>query len=86
MPEKTSLKWIQFTEGGGDQGGLIENGGGGNACLLFFLKGVFVINERGYRLMAKNKRVWSLLILLLSVAEEPSVHTNSENSNILLGS
>jgi len=32
------------------------------------LKGVFAKNERGYRLKAKNKRFWSLLILLLSVA------------------
>ena len=32
------------------------------------LKGVFAKNERGYRLTAKNKRFWSLLILLLSVA------------------
>ena len=32
------------------------------------LKGVFTKNERGYRFTAKNKRFWSLLILLLSVA------------------
>jgi len=32
------------------------------------LKGVFAKNERGYRLTAINKRFWSLLILLLSVA------------------
>ena len=32
------------------------------------LKGVFAKNERGYRHTAKNKRFWSLLILLLSVA------------------
>ena len=33
-----------------------------------FLKGVFAKNERGYRLTAKKKRFWSLLILLLSAA------------------
>ena len=32
------------------------------------LKGVFAKNERGYRLTAKNKRFWSIPILLLSVA------------------
>ena len=31
-------------------------------------KGVFAKNERGYRLTAKNKRFWLLLILLKSVA------------------
>ena len=31
------------------------------------LKGVFAKNERGYRYAAKNKRFWSLLILLLFV-------------------
>ena len=58
------------------------------------LKGLFAKNERGYRLMAKNKRFWSLIILLLSVAsvrrkllkttytEERNVHTNSESCNI----
>ena len=35
---------------------------------ILMLKGVFAKNERGYRLTAKNKRFWSLLILLLSVA------------------
>ena len=52
----------------------------------------------GYRLTAKNKRFWSLLILLLSVAslmrkllkmaytEERSVHTNSESWKIGLAS
>ena len=34
----------------------------------FILKGVFAKNERGYRLTAKNNRLWSLLILLLVVA------------------
>ena len=58
----------------------------------FALKGVFAKNERGYRLTVKNKRFWSLLILLRSVAyirrkllkmtEELSVHTNSESCNI----
>ena len=50
---------------------------------------MFAKNERGYRLNAIKKRVWSLLILVLSVAsirrkllkttntEERSVHTNS---------
>ena len=33
-----------------------------------YLKGVFAKNERGYRLAAKNKRFWLLLILLLTVA------------------
>ena len=63
-----------------------------------FLKGVFAKNERGYRLTEKNKRFWSLLILLISVApirrkllktthtEERSVHTNSDSCNIKLGS
>ena len=49
---------------------------------------MFAKNERGSRLTAKNKRFWSLLILLLSVAsvrkkllktthtEERNVHTN----------
>ena len=58
------------------------------------LKEVLAKNERGYRLTAKNKRFWSLLILLLSVAsirrkllktthtEERSVHTNSESCDI----
>ena len=58
-----------------------------------FLKGVFAKNERGYRLNAKNKRFWSPLILLLSVAsirrkllkttytEERSIHTNSFFAN-----
>ena len=32
------------------------------------LKGVFVKNERGYRFKCDKKRLWSLLILLLSVA------------------
>jgi len=62
------------------------------------LKGVFLKNERGYRLTAKNKRFWWLLILLLSVAsirrkllkttytKERNVHTNWENCNIRLGS
>ena len=62
------------------------------------LKGVFVKNERGYRLTAKTKRLWSLLILLLSVAsirrkllktthiEERNVNTNSQSCNIQLGS
>ena len=36
--------------------------------LLIILKGVFTKNKRGYRLTAKNKRFWSLLILLLSFA------------------
>ena len=61
-----------------------------------FLKGVFVKNERGYRLNAIKKRFWSLLILLLAVAsirrkllkntntEERSVLTNSERCNIQL--
>ena len=65
---------------------------------LISLKGVFAKNERGYRLNAKNKRFWSLLILLLSVAsirrkllktihtEERSAHTNLESCNIQLGS
>ena len=50
---------------------------------------------RWYDLTAKNKRFWSLLILLLSASikrkllkttytEERSVHTNSENCNIQL--
>ena len=55
-----------------------------------FLKGVFAKNERGYRLNAIKKRVWSLINLLLSVAsiirkllktshtEYLSAHTNSE--------
>ena len=62
------------------------------------LKGVFAKNERGYRRNAKNKRFWSLQILLLSVAsirrklvkttytEERRAHTNSESCNIRLGS
>ena len=62
-------------------------------CRFLILKGVFAKNERGYKLTAKNKRFWSLLILLLAVAsirkkflkttftEERSVHTNSENCN-----
>ena len=62
------------------------------------LKGVFTKNERGYRFTAKNRRFWSLLILLLSVAsirrkllkttrtEERSVYTNSERWNIQLWS
>ena len=53
---------------------------------------------KGYRLTAKNKRFWSLLILLLSVVsirrkllktthtEESNVHSNSESCNIQLGS
>ena len=61
---------------------------------ILMLKGVFAKNERGYRLTAKNKRFWSLLILLLSVAsisrkllktthtEERIVFTNSESCNI----
>ena len=43
--------------------------------------------------MAKNKRFWSLLILLLSVAsirrkllKNDTIHTNSESCNIQLGS
>ena len=32
------------------------------------LKELFVKNEKGYRLKAKNKRILSLLILLISVA------------------
>ena len=36
-------------------------------CLIK-LKGVFLKNKRGYRLTAQNKRFWSQLILLLSVA------------------
>ena len=63
-----------------------------------YLKGVFAKNERGYRLTEKNKRFWSLLILLLSVAsvrrkllkttytEERNVHTNWESCNIRLRS
>ena len=51
-------------------------------------------NERVYRFMAKNYRLWSLLILLLLVAsirrkllkttltEEQSVHTNSESCTL----
>ena len=35
--------------------------------LFHTLKGVFAKIERGYRLTAKNKRFWSLLILLLSM-------------------
>ena len=62
------------------------------------LMGVLAKNERGYRRNAKNKRFWSLLILLLSVAsirrklfktthtEERSAHTNSESYNIRLRS
>ena len=38
------------------------------ASFRIMLKGVFAKNERGYRLNAINKRFWSLLILLLSVA------------------
>ena len=70
-----------------------------NKCSLrLLLKGVFAKNERGYRRNAKNKRLRSLLILLLSVAsirrkllktihtEERSAHTNSEICNIQLGS
>ena len=37
--------------------------------LVLYLKGVFAKNERGYRLNAIKKRLWSLLILLLSVAK-----------------
>ena len=67
-------------------------------CRRFNLKGVFAKNERGYRHTAKNKRFWSLLILVLSVTsirrklfitthdKERSVHTNSESCNIQLGS
>ena len=59
---------------------------------------MFTKNERGYRFTAKYKRIWSLLILLLSVAsirrkllkkiltEERSVFTNSERCNIRLRS
>ena len=62
------------------------------------LKGVFAKNKRVYRLSVKNKLFRSLLILLLSVVsirrkllkttytEERSVHPNSENCNINLGS
>ena len=58
------------------------------------LKGVFAKNEREYRLTSKNNCIWSLPILLLSVAsikrkllkmtyaEERSVHTNLESCNI----
>ena len=65
-----------------------------NTCFELVLKGVYAKNKRGYRLTAKNKRFWSLLILLLSVAsrrrkllktthtEERFVHTNSESCNI----
>ena len=66
------------------------------------LKGVFAHGEIATNLTyiwlpAKNKRFWSLLILLLSVAsisrklfktthaEQRSVHTNSESCNIQLG-
>ena len=57
-------------------------------------KGSVRENEGGYRLTVKNKRFWSLLILLLSVAsirgkllkteERYSVHLNSESCNIRL--
>ena len=67
---------------------------------LFFIMFLNLVceNERGYRLTAKNKRFWSLQILLLSVVsirrkllktthtEESSVHSNSESCNIQLGS
>ena len=58
------------------------------------LKGVFAKYERGYRLTAKNKCFWSLLLSVASLkrkllkmtnAEERSVHTNSESCNIQLG-
>ena len=40
-----------------------------NKCSLrLLLKGVLAKNERGYRRMAKNKRFWSLLIILPFVA------------------
>ena len=57
---------------------------------------MFAKNERGYRLKAKNKRFWSLLILLISDASirrkllktnytvKRSAHTNSESCNIQL--
>ena len=58
------------------------------------LKGVFAKYERGYRLTAKSKCFWSLLLSVASLrrkllkitnAEERSVHTNSESCNIQLG-
>ena len=39
-----------------------------NLLKKWFIKGVFAKNNRGYRLTAKNKLFWSLLILLPSVA------------------
>ena len=39
-----------------------------NLLKKWFIKGVFAKNKRGYRLTAKNKLFWSLLILLPSVA------------------
>ena len=59
-----------------------------------YLKGLFAKNKRGYKLTAKNKHFWSLLILVLSVVSlrrkflkttytwERSVHTNLESCNI----
>ena len=47
---------------------------------------VFSKNKRGYRLTAKNKRFWSLLILLLSVASIrrkllKTIHTEERSAN-----
>ena len=90
IPASSVRKW-------GGKGGMWSCGGGYNSLYLY-LKGVFAKNEKGFGLTAKNKRFWSLLILLLSVAsirrkllktthtEECSIHTNSENCNIQLRS
>ncbi len=53
--------------------------------IIWILKGVFAKNERGYKLIVKNNRFWSVLILLLSVGsirrkllKTTHTHTNSE--------
>ena len=65
-------------------------------CNWALLKGVFAKNDLEYWLPAKNNRVWSLLILLLSVVsirrkllktaytEDRSFHINWESCNIQL--
>ena len=45
---------------------LYGEGGGHYSCRGKTLKGMFAKNERGYMLMAKNKRFRSLIISLLS--------------------
>ena len=50
------------------RGNIPWRGRKGGIDICYILKGVFAKNGRGYRFNAIKKRVWLLLILLLSVA------------------